>query len=216
MGALLALLTPLRLLNETLLAAGRAVGIVCVALMVAAILIQVFFRYVLGNALPWPDEAARFLMLWMTGLMAPMAFRRGGFVAIDMVVRALPLRLGAILSLALLCLSLLVLVVGFRIGANEVCGFGGRFDTVSLYVPDAGVRVNMAAICGFDIINAFSIAETRGWMKVPRWWMMLSIHVGVGLMILVCVELILRNLVSLLGGAHRLPVIRGAEMAGAE
>ena len=216
MGALLALLAPLRLLNETLLAIGRALGIVCVALMVVAILIQVFFRYVLGNALPWPDEAARFLMLWMTGLMAPTAFRRGGFVAIDMVVRALPLRLGAILSLALLCLALLVLLVGFRIGANEVCGFGGRFDTVSLYVPDLGVRVNMAALCGFDILNAFSLADTTGWMKVPRWWMMLSIHVGVALMVLVSVELILRNVISLFGGAHRLPLIRGAEMAGAE
>ncbi len=216
MGVLLALLAPLRLLNEGLLAVGRALGIACVALMVLAILIQVFFRYVLGNALPWPDEAARFLMLWMTGLMAPTAFRRGGFVAIDMVVRALPLRLGAILSLALLCLAMLILVIGFRIGANEVCGFGGRFDTVSLYVPDMGVRVNMAALCGFDILNAFSLTQTSGWMKVPRWWMMLSIHVGVGLMVLVCLELILRNVVSLLGGAHRLPLIRGAEMAGAE
>jgi hypothetical protein len=35
-------------------------------------------------------------------------------------------------------------------------------------------------------------------------------------MVLVCLELILRNIVSLLGGAHRLPLIQGAEMAGAE
>jgi len=33
--------------------------------MVIVILLQVFFRYVLNNALPWPDELARFLMLWM-------------------------------------------------------------------------------------------------------------------------------------------------------
>ena len=47
-------------------ALGPAVAIVAIALMVLAILIQVFFRYALNNALPWPDEAARFLMLWMT------------------------------------------------------------------------------------------------------------------------------------------------------
>ena len=49
--------------------------------LVLAILVQVVFRYGFNNALPWPDEAARFCMLWMTGLMAPTAFRRGGFVA---------------------------------------------------------------------------------------------------------------------------------------
>ena len=97
MGALLAVMTPLRLVNEAVLALGRAIGIVAVAAMVIAILVQVFFRYALNNALPWPDEAARFCMLWMTGLMAPTAFRRGGFVAIDTVVRLLPARIGALI-----------------------------------------------------------------------------------------------------------------------
>ena len=63
MGALLVVLTPLRLLNEVVLTLGRAIGIVAVAFMVVAILIQVFYRYALNNALPWPDEAARFCML---------------------------------------------------------------------------------------------------------------------------------------------------------
>ena len=82
MGPLLAVLAPLSFVNEHLLRLVRGIGAVAMALMVVAILIQVFFRYVLNNALPWPDEAARFFMLWMTGLMAPTAFRRGGFVAI--------------------------------------------------------------------------------------------------------------------------------------
>ena len=96
------LLIPFQIFNYVVLRIGRGVAIVAIALMVVAILIQVFFRYVLNNALPWPDEAARFAMLWMTGLIAPMAYRRGGFVAIDMLVMALPERIGAILSLFLL------------------------------------------------------------------------------------------------------------------
>ena len=55
--------------------------------MVIVILVQVFFRYVLNNALPWPDEVARFLMLWMTGLIAPSAYRWGGFVSIEFLER---------------------------------------------------------------------------------------------------------------------------------
>ena len=58
--------------------------------MVIVILVQVFFRYVLNNALPWPDELARFLMLWMTGFIAPSAYRWGGFVSIEMLPQLLP------------------------------------------------------------------------------------------------------------------------------
>ena len=85
MGFILTVLAPISWVNGTLLRIGRAVGIVAIALMVIAILIQVVARYVFNNALPWPDEAARFCMLWMTGLMAPTAFRRGGFVALDLI-----------------------------------------------------------------------------------------------------------------------------------
>ena len=101
MAVLNGLLRPVEMWNDHILPVGRWISIVAIALMVLAILIQVFFRYVLNNALPWPDEAARFMMLWLTGLMAPLAFRRGGFVAIDMVVAALPLKIGQIVTLLL-------------------------------------------------------------------------------------------------------------------
>ena len=196
MGALLVVLTPLRLFNEAALALGRAIGVVAVALMVVAILVQVFYRYVLNNALPWPDEAARFCMLWMTGLMAPTAFRRGGFVAIDTLVRFLPAVLGALLSIALLFLSLGVLVVAVQIGWSEVTGFAGRFATASLYLPT-------------DL-------SFETWFRVPRSWMMASLLVGVVLLITVNVELILRAIVKMLGGGDRLPPVALEEQVGAE
>jgi len=117
MGALLAILSPLSFLNEQLLRVGRGIGVVAIALMVLAILIQVVFRYGFNNALPWPDEAARFCMLWMTGLMAPTAFRRGGFVAIDMFGRALPTRVGQVLTIFLLLVSL----VGSFLSSSSFC-----------------------------------------------------------------------------------------------
>ena len=72
MALLHGLLKPFQAWNDFILPIGRWISIVAIALMVLAILIQVFFRYVLNAALPWPDEAARFMMLWLTGLMAPM------------------------------------------------------------------------------------------------------------------------------------------------
>ncbi len=197
MGVLVGAVRALGWINHAALTLGLWLGAAAMALMVAAILAQVWFRYVIGVALPWSEEAARFLMLWSTGLMAPTAFRRGGFVAIDMVQKLMPARVAAALRIVLLGLSLVVLVVAFRIGWAEITGLGGRFTTASLWYPTALVPLE--------------------WAKVPRAWMMLSVHVGVTLMILVNAELLLRALVSFLGGALRLPAIRDAETpAGAE
>ena len=173
--------------NNFILRICRNLGVLAVVLMVVAILIQVFFRYILNNALPWPDEAARFCMLWMTGLMAPTAFRRGGFVAIDFINQFIPSIINVILSMVLLLLSLLVLITSVQIGYAEVTGFGGRFATASLYIP-----------VSIDLQN---------WYRIPRSWMMMSLLIGCALLILVNLELIGRNIIFKLGKGNLLPKI---------
>ncbi|SDX13443.1 TRAP transporter small permease [Roseicitreum antarcticum] len=196
MGILLGLISLLSRANAAVLALGRGIGVACVAVMVVFILIQVFFRYVLGNALPWSEEGARFLMLWMMGLMAPTAFRRGGFVSIDMVVLMLPTRIAAIISLALLGLCMVVLITGLQIGYTQVTGFAGRFTTDALWLP-----------------ANFALTE---WFKVPRAWAMASLPVGLALMLSVNVELILRSLATFFGAETRLPLIDGGQTLRAE
>jgi TRAP-type C4-dicarboxylate transport system permease small subunit len=192
--ALLAICNGLGLINGALLALGRWIGAVCLGLMVVVILLQVFFRYVLNNALPWPEEASRFLMMWSTALMAPTAFRRGGFVAIDMVIRLLPRMVATGLSVFLMAVTILVLWIALGIGWSEVTGLGGRFETDSLRVP---VSLDLAI-----------------WMKVPKSWMMASLLVGVVLLLLVAVELALRNLYALVWGPEPLREIAGTITLG--
>lgn len=184
MTALLVACNGLGLVNGALLALGRWIGALCLGLMVLAILTQVFFRYALNNALPWPEEASRFLMLWSTALMAPTAFRRGGFVAIDMVIRLLPRMVATALSVFLMSVTILVLWVALGIGWSEVTGLGGRFETDSLRVPAS--------------------LDLSVWMKVPKSWMMASLLAGVALLLLVAVELALRNIFALIWGPETL------------
>ena len=132
---MMALLQPLAWFNTQVLRLGRRLGAVALALMVVVILTQVFCRYVLNNALAWPDEAARFLMLWMVAFMAPSAMRWGGFVAIDTLPNALGRVPGLVLNLVLLTFSLLVLIVAMQHGQAHTFGFGGKFDSSSLWVP---------------------------------------------------------------------------------
>jgi TRAP-type C4-dicarboxylate transport system permease small subunit len=192
--ALLAICNGLGLMNGALLALGRWIGAVCLGLMVVVILTQVFFRYALNSALPWPEEASRFLMLWSTGLMAPTAFRRGGFVAIDMIVRMLPRMVATALSIFLMAVTILVLWISLGIGWSEVTGIGGRFETDSLRVP---VSLDLSV-----------------WMKVPKSWMMASLLVGVALLMLVAIELALRNLYALVRGPDGLRDIPDTVMLG--
>ena len=116
MHALLTLLKPLQIFNDICGWFGRWISVIALALMVLIILLQVFCRYALNNALPWPDEAARFLMLWLTGLMAPIALRQGGFVAIETLTQFLPRRGVTLLTLFLFTVSLMVLCVAVKLG----------------------------------------------------------------------------------------------------
>ena len=192
---LLAALAPLQFVNTHVLRAGRWVAAAALGLMVAVILLQVFFRYVLNNALPWPDEAARFLMLWMTGLIAASAYRRGGFAAIEMLGHALPKRVEALLSLALLTVALFVLIVGLQLGWNHV-NSGRLFASSALKLP-------------LQLIGMKAV-------KIKLMWMYLSLFVGLALLTAVNIELMLRSLVSLMGQGERLKPIPEAGVTGAE
>ncbi|MDP2121547.1 MAG: TRAP transporter small permease subunit [Hoeflea sp.] len=184
MSAILIVLRPLALLNTFLLRIGRHAAWMAMALMVLIIMLQVIFRYVFNNALAWPDEAARFLMLWMTGLIAPSAYRWGGFVAIDMLKDLLPLRLGSLLGLFLLLVSLVVLVYGFQLGLNHVKS-GWLFNSSSLKIP-------------LDFLGL-------GLVRVKLAWMYMSLPVGLFLMTLVNIELCLKTVAHLIDPDADLP-----------
>lgn len=190
------LLRPIAAINDVALKICNIIGIVAIAAMVVAILTQVYFRYVIGNALPWPDEFARFCMLWMTGLMAPIAYRQGGFVAIDMLNDMLGKRASALLSVLLLLIGLLVLVMGIKLGYKHV-NSGWLFSSSSLKLP-------------LSLIGMESI-------KVKLVFMYSSLWIGLILLTSVNIELILRSLGALISGDDSLTpaVTRTADHTGA-
>ncbi|MEM9435200.1 MAG: TRAP transporter small permease subunit [Pseudomonadota bacterium] len=195
MKAILAANSALAAVLSIVLAIGRQISIGLMGLMVLVILIQVFFRYVMNSALPWPDEAARFMMLWLTGLVAPSAYRWGGFVAIEMLPQMLPKKLGALLAFFLLILAGLVLYTAIGLGWNHV-NSGWLFNSSSLKIP-------------LDLIG-------MGVVRIKLAWMYMSLFVGVCLLFAVNIELILRALLTFAGYEDELPVITQDEMLGAE
>ncbi|MFW5654458.1 MAG: TRAP transporter small permease [Roseicyclus sp.] len=82
--------------------------IACLVSMTAIILTNVSLRYLTDESIPWADEVARYLMIWMTFLGAGLVLRQGGHVAITNLQEALPDRAQMVLRSAIV-----VLLMGF-------------------------------------------------------------------------------------------------------
>lgn len=183
-------------INTTLHEIGRVISVGALIAMVCFILLQVFMRYALNDAPNWTEEAARFGMLWLVGLMAPIAYRHGGFVAIDMLERALSEKLSALLSLALLLMSFVVLLVLWDKGLNNhVDSLSGRGCSSTLRWP-FGIEIGK---CGD---------------KFSNYYQYLALWVGINLLILVAVELILRQGLKLLGRETGLAPLGDQDVGG--
>ncbi|WP_198158402.1 TRAP transporter small permease [Enterovibrio coralii] len=134
-------------LNDWIGRIGASIAWVLVALMVASILLQVVCRYVFNAALPWPEEVARGLMIWMMALVAGSAYRKGMFVSIDMIYNYLPPTIGKAIKILLLLLAFAVLVQLFVI-ALEFFDRGFRTRAASFPLKRAWIYLAMPVCFG--------------------------------------------------------------------
>ena len=112
-------------------------------------------------------------MLWMAGLMAPSAYRWGSFVSIDMVIDRVGGNVGRFLNLVILLIGLSVLVVAMQFAMKHIAS-GWLFNSSSLKLP--------LHLIGYEIV------------RIKLAWMYMSLPVGFFLMILVNVELSLKQI----------------------
>lgn len=158
MTQILTLISPLleilARINHSLLWLGRQVSWILIGAMVVVITIQVFFRYVLNAALPWPEELARVMMIWMMALSAPSAYRWGNFVAITMIMDALPHVLGRLLNILLTVMATCVLAF-LLFYAIKHFNSGFIFKSSTLKIPLAYVYLSMSLCFGVMLsVNA--------------------------------------------------------------
>ncbi|MBR7890186.1 TRAP transporter small permease subunit [Marinomonas sp. A79] len=139
-------------LNDVIGFIGRHIAWVLVSAMISIILLQVFCRYVLNGALPWPEEAARALMIWMMAVVAGEAYRKGSFVAIDMLLFALPERASRVLKLLLLVVAGLVLLKLVTLGI-DFFERGFRSRAASIHISRAWIYLAMP-VCFFTMLLA--------------------------------------------------------------
>ena len=84
--------------------------------MIATILLGVAFRYVLEAPLPWSEELAKLLMVWIVFLGASAGIQRGEHVTIDFVLQRLSAKAATAVDLAYRALAVFFLGVVFWFG----------------------------------------------------------------------------------------------------
>jgi TRAP-type C4-dicarboxylate transport system permease small subunit len=134
-----------------------AIDFVLAALLVAmtaVVFIQVFFRYVLNAALPWPEETARILIVWLSFLGAYMAMRERKHIGFSVLVDKLPLRSRAVVNLIGR-----LLVIGFL---AVVVKEGVRFvqEHVDIPMPYTDVSTGWVVYSVFPVAGALMLFQS--------------------------------------------------------
>lgn len=104
----------------------------CMALILAIMIAQVYYRYVLGGSLIWAEELCRYLLIWQTFLVLGLAYSRGEFVSLDFLPGALSPRWRWILRAVMAVPILAFLVVLAWYGYD----FASRFDRQTIPALD--------------------------------------------------------------------------------
>lgn len=95
----------LSIINRVILEFCRYAAVSLVVGIAVVVAAGVFWRYVLNDSLTWSEELAKFMMVWLVFVGAPIALRVGDHVAIHIFPDALPERLRSVLMVSI---SLLV------------------------------------------------------------------------------------------------------------
>jgi TRAP-type C4-dicarboxylate transport system permease small subunit len=98
------------------------------AAMTIIVFLQVFFRYALNSPLPWPEEIARLMIVWLTFIGGYMALREKKHIGFNLLMKKLPNHIEHIITIVGKILVILFLFVMIK----EGIGFVRRFATVPM------------------------------------------------------------------------------------
>ncbi len=138
-----------------------AVASVFLVLIFVVAALGVVFRYVIQHSLPWSDETAAYLFIWLVFLGAASEIRNNGHPAVHFVVDRLPPGArrfaGAVANLAIAIWGGVLLVYGIKAVILEAPESWSSVPAISLQIPYAAIPLGGALI----IVFALGRAVTR-------------------------------------------------------
>ena len=145
-------------LEHIFLEINRWIMILLLGAMSIIIFTNVVSRYVTGGSIPWAEEVARHMMIWLTFIGCGLVLRFGGHIAIENLQDALPTRIAQLLRfIVLLCMLSFFAVLSY---------FGYFYVQRTMFQMTAGTEIPFGYIymampvgCVLSIIHAVLIAK---------------------------------------------------------
>lgn len=142
--------------------------------MVVVVTLGVFYRYVLSASLPWYDEFAAYLLVWLTFYGAVVTSHKGHHISFDVVVERLAPRRRRMVTILGECFTLAFQVVLFAYGIVLVRAVGHE-TAVSLEWVRMGWIYSVLPISGglMLLVSLTRLSElvykSRASVGDPRW-----------------------------------------------
>jgi len=136
---------------------ARLTGIVVVALavcLVGSLLTSIFFRYIVGQALSWPEEISLILFTWLVLLAGSLGVREGFHVRLTFVSSRLPAlmrrALDRVITMAVCTFGLILIYSGFdlveRTAKHLTATLRLPLDYLNYSVPVCGALIVLHCI----------------------------------------------------------------------
>ena len=129
--------------------------------MTGTILVQIFFRFIVYKPVPWSEEAARYLMVWMGMLGSVLALRKGRHIVVTALVERLPPAMGRVVTrlVYLVMIGFLGIIVweGFQLAVFNISQRSAAME-ISMSIPYMAIPVGAAMMVvdlAADLLDGF-------------------------------------------------------------
>ena len=143
MNFYLSILNLIDAIVQPLIKLCKIATISCVLAIAIIVSTSIFFRYVLNNSITWSEEIAKYLMVWMVFVGAPVAMVQSRHIAIEMFPNLFRPRIRALIFLIV---NLLIVVTmafwtyrGFTYTMGGMSQVMSSFDNIPLGVVFASI-----------------------------------------------------------------------------
>lgn len=132
--------------------------ILLMAVMTSVTLLGVYYRYLLNDALTWPEEVARYSQVWLTMIGAGLVLRTGNHVAVNFIIERLPpgagwvtVKTGRLLIFGFL---ILMLIYGWDMTQRVMHQESAALE-ISMSLPNLAIPVGAALMIYHLLVQSF-------------------------------------------------------------
>ena len=154
------------------------IGILALATIGIIIPLQVFCRYVLNSPLPWVEEVATGLSVWMAFLGAAVLYKRKRLVAVEFFIPYFPKAFKPVFSVVIdsmiFVLSIMIIILGYRLSLVQMMstqvGSGiprAYFFTIPLIVNFSTVLIYSLYAITQSFVSEVDVGESERFLQKP-------------------------------------------------